>query len=167
MSLSARIMAALEAQGGKGALIGGGALAFHGVARATLDADFLTTDAFVLEPAFAEAVGVAGDERRGDPDDPLVGIVRFTDGDEVVDLIVGDAGWMKAAVERASLHQLSSGSVRVVEAPDLVLLKLYAGGLQDLLDVRLLVAAHPEIAPTVEKRLGGLPSEARQAWSRL
>ena len=166
MSLAARVVTALESHGMKGAVIGGAALAVHGVARATADLDLLTTDEGALDAALWEAAGIAADVRRGDHDDPLAGVVHLRAGGEIVDVVVGRPGWMSGIVERASARELAAGRLPVVEAADLVLLKLYAAGPQDLLDVRLLVAATPEIRPGVESRLGALPPDARTAWER-
>ncbi|HJQ99055.1 MAG TPA: hypothetical protein VJ826_12150 [Candidatus Polarisedimenticolaceae bacterium] len=165
MSLIARVLAALEAHGAKGALIGGSALAVHGVARSTLDMDVLTTDASVLQAPFAASLGLGAKIQRGDVDDPLVGVVRIEEGDEIVDVIVGGLSWMKAIVDRASAHRVPPDDVPTVEAADLILLKLYAGGPQDLLDVRLLVAARPEVAAVVEERIKALPREAQERWT--
>ena len=166
MSLVARVLAALEARGVRGALIGGSALAVHGVARSTHDIDLLTTDRSVLDASFVESLGLHASSQRGDIDDPLVGIVRIEEGDQIVEVIVGGEQWMKAIVDRASAHRIHPDGIPTVEAADLILLKLYAGGPQDLLDVRLLVAAKPDVAAVVESRLPALPREAQDRWTR-
>jgi len=56
----------------------------------------------------------------------------------------------------------------VVDAADLVLLKLFAGGPQDLLDVRLLLAAGaPRLRKAVEDRLDEAPASVRAQWRTL
>ena len=50
-----------------------------------------------------------------------------------------------------------------------VLLKLYAGGSQDLWDIEQLLAAgnNPDLVTEVGARLERLPPHARQAWARF
>jgi hypothetical protein len=57
----------------------------------------------------------------------------------------------------------------VVEAADLVLLKLYAGGLQDRSDIeQLLQSGEPEaLRRDVNDRLSALPPRARELWERI
>jgi hypothetical protein len=53
----------------------------------------------------------------------------------------------------------------IVDRTDLILLKLYAGGPQDLLDVSLLVAIDEQtISSEVETRLAECPPVVRKAW---
>jgi hypothetical protein len=70
-------------------------------------------------------------------------------------------------VERRRWIEFDGNRVPVADAPDLVLLKLAAGGPQDLLDVRMLLASDPAIAPIVEERLGEVPATMRRAWLEL
>ncbi len=59
-------------------LIGGLALAAWGVARYTAGADLITLDSRILDKAFwAGWDGDAPRITRGEPDDPLGGVVRF------------------------------------------------------------------------------------------
>jgi hypothetical protein len=63
--------------------------------------------------------------------------VRLTEGaDRPVDIVVGKHAWQTRAIERA--HRPEAGAP-VVQPRDLILLKLYAGGAQDVWDVRELV----------------------------
>ena len=57
----------------------------------------------------------------------------------------------------------------VVDAPDLILLKLYAGGSQDRADVEQLLAldAGGATARAVDKRISALPLRSREIWSAL
>jgi hypothetical protein len=146
------------------ALIGAAALASYGVARSTFDIDLLTTDQRVLQTEMW--IGLDTDVRRGDLDDPLAGVVRFSDGVErPVDLVVGKHAWQARAVARA---RRPGDGLPVVEARDLVLLKLYAGGTQDLWDVRELLKQSPAtLAHEVEQDLTDLPVEFRQRWRDL
>jgi len=170
MTLDHRVMAVLDEREIAHALIGAAALAAAGVARSTLDLDLLTVDSRVLDPVIwapLRADGVDVEIRRGDVDDPLGGVVRLSlAGERPVDIILGRHAWQDRAVDRA--RRLPSGA-RVVLASDLILLKLYAGGTQDLWDVRQLlgVKGHESLTLDVSADLGDLPAEARAAWATV
>ena len=169
MTLLDRVHARLDHHGVHHALIGAAALAAAGIARSTFDIDLLTTDDRVLSDAFWQVLresGVHVDVRPGDADDPLAGIVRLQDGDDrPVDLIVGRHSWQARAVERAT--PLANGPP-VVLPRDLVLLKLYAGGTQDLWDVHALLAlpGAPALIADVEADLAALPPIMRERWGQ-
>ncbi len=173
LRLLGEVCAELGARGVSCALIGAGAMAAHGVSRSTSDLDLLATDRAVLEPPFwaaLEARGVAVDVRRGDEDDPLAGVVRFAStGERPVDLVVGRPAWLRQALARAVPATLGAASVPVVTLPDLVLLKLYAGGPQDAWDVEQLLDAGERRATeaAVSARIGELPPEASRLWERI
>ncbi len=125
------------------ALIGGLALAAHGVLRATRDADLLGTDPEFLRKEFWGSLagkGIAVTIHRGDPDDPLLGVVRLRREPEPdVDLVVGRERWLDNVLSRRLPLSLGGESIPVVDAADLILLKLDAGGPIDLIDARLLL----------------------------
>ena len=170
MTLAARVIACLNDAHAAHATIGAAALAAAGVVRSSLDLDLLTLDERVLDHRFWTALvdaDVAIDVRRGDVDDPLVGVVRATaEGERPVDVIVGRHEWQRRAIERA--RRLPSGE-RVVLPRDLVLLKLYAGGNQDVWDIRQLLAASDRDAliTEVEEDLAGLPASAATLWDSV
>ena len=149
------------------ALIGAAALAVRGIARSTFDIDLLTTDSRVLADQWWAplAIGdVTVDVRRGDADDPLAGVVRTTAPEErPVDVVVGRHAWQTRAVARA---EPIAGSPPVVTALDLILLKLYAGGAQDIWDVRELLRqpGSENLAAEVEAELTALPGSMRGVW---
>ena len=74
----------------KCALIGGEALAVHGVARATVDADVLVPDADVLRGTFWNGFSsrAAVEIHHGEHDDPLAGVIRIRHRTEQADVIV-------------------------------------------------------------------------------
>lgn len=165
-----RVHAALSAAGIPAALIGAAALAVHGVSRSTLDQDLLVTDVRALEHGlWAILSDVSVDVRRGDADDPLAGVVRIAAQDERdVDVVVGRHSWQRDIVEEAALVALPAGSLPVVAPAGLVLLKLYAGGPQDLWDVvQLRAISGSELDEAVSRRLAALPAAAREAWRRV
>lgn len=160
----------LSARGVGHVLIGAGALAAHGVSRSTHDLDLLATDPRVLQPGFWSALGGAGvavEARLGDHEDPLAGVVRLSRiGDRSVDVVVGRAAWQSEMFGRAAGLALGGIVVPVAAASDLVLLKLFAGGPQDLWDVQQLLAAGDRraLSAAVEQVLPRLPPDARVRW---
>ena len=145
-------------------------MAVHGIARATLDVDVLVVDRAVCDDHFwQDWVGPEKPEiRRGDADDPLAGVVRVTRGDEVVDIIAGKHAWQADMLQRCVQVTLEGRSLPAVDRTDLILLKLFAGGPQDLLDVRLLLAADAgELRREVERRISGLPVSVQSTWWSL
>ena len=170
MTLLARVVAFLEAHDIATALIGGFALAAHGIARATLDADLLVADRSVLDPSFWR--GWSGsdqiDARRGDPEDPLAGVVRWTDVDDAVDIVVAKHRWQADLLQRREHVAIEGRQLPVVDRAGLILLKLYAGGPQDVLDVRLLLAANlAQLGDEVERRLADCSPSLCAAWRKL
>ena len=169
MTLLARVTAELERAGIAAAVCGAGALAVHGVARSTYDIDLLTTDPRTLHDAIWQ--GLAGTQvdveiRRGDDDDPLLGVVRVTqDKERPVDVIVGRHAWQRAVVDAASPARVLGATVGVVDVPSLILLKLYAGGPQDLWDIeQLLAVAGDDVVRAVDAVIGQLPAPSRALW---
>ena len=169
MKLLRRLVAYLDERSIASALIGGAALAAHGIARATLDFDLLVIDHGVLASPFWKAFPDATVEvRPGDPDDPLAGVARVTDGSDAVDIVVGKHTWETQVLARRVYVTVQQQSLPTVDRADLVLLKLFAGGPQDLLDVRLLLAADTgNLRAEVENRLVDLPMEVRRTWEQV
>ena len=165
-----RVVALLDERHVPHALVGAAALAAAGIARSTYDVDLLTGDATVLQHEFWSALrddGIAVDLRRGDADDPLAGVVRFDQaGERPVDLIVGKHEWQQRVVARAVRP---AKGAPIVTAADLVLLKLYAGGAQDLWDIRALLATPggPDIARQVDREIGSLPAAMSGIWKSI
>ena len=170
MSLLERVTDLLDAHRVPHALIGAAALAAAGVARSTFDIDLLTTDPAVLDGAFWSSLDdsdISVDVRRGDHEDPLAGVVRIeAASDRPVDVVVGKHEWQTQVIARADRP---AGGPPVVTPADLILLKLYAGGSQDLWDVRELLAtvSGQAIANQVERSLSGLPPELRTRWASV
>ncbi|HEV8319147.1 MAG TPA: nucleotidyltransferase [Vicinamibacterales bacterium] len=172
MTLIGEVAGHLHAGGVSFALVGAAALAAHGVARASLDIDLLVTDLRVLDPEFWRSVSArtAVEVRRGDADDPLAGVVRCGVGSlRPVDVVVGRHRWQREAIERAEPVTVEEVTLPVVTAVDLVLLKLFAGGIQDELDIRLLLATSggEVIARKVDTAAAVLPESAQALWNRL
>jgi len=170
MSLLNDVIDYLEHRGVRSALIGGLALAAHGIARATLDSDLLVVNRAVLDATFWSdwTDPLPPEVRVGDADDPLAGVVRLRRAQDSVDVVVGKHRWEARIVERRTQLTVEGRALYVVDAPDLILLKLSAGGPQDLIDVRLLlVAAGEELRRAVEERLVELSVSVQKTWKHV
>ena len=173
MSLFRLVAELLTERGIPFAAIGAAALARHGVSRSTFDVDLLATDPRTLDASLWDAPSLSGtvvEVRRGDLLDPLAGVVRVRNGGErPVDLVVGRSRWQDEAIGRGKPARILDAEVLVVTAPDLVLLKLYAGGPQDAWDIRQLLEgdADGSIARAVDSTLGALSADAAALWRRI
>jgi hypothetical protein len=129
------------------ALIGGFAIAAWGLPRATQDIDFALDLGGADPSVLADALG--GRYRPGAPDDPLAGVITLSvqvSGQAIpIELVLLPARWTRVLFKQVQpLHTLDC-SVPVVSWQPLILLKLYAGGPQDLIDAeRLLVVQRPD-----------------------
>lgn len=154
-------------------MIGAAAMAVHGVSRSTRDLDLFTTAQECLVDSFWDALGAAGIEarvRRGDADDPLAGVVRFTrDREHPIDLVVGKSAWQAGVAANAREAQIEGVSVPVVSRLELILLKLYAGGPQDAWDIEQLLESpdRARLTARVEASLGALPARCHEQWTRI
>jgi len=169
VSLLARVVAILEEHGVEFALIGGIALAQRGHPRFTLDTDLFTTESRVLRPELWRTLSDAIiDIRRGDFDDPLRGVVRVGDGEQV-DIVVGKWNWEHRVIRRSERMNVEGVSLPVPTRADLILLKLAAGGPKDLIDAAELLRLGPrdEIVANVNGNIASLPEDARRAWQKL
>jgi len=173
VSLLARVSEVLKAQGIPHVLVGASALSIHGVIRSSLDVDLFTVDRACLDPRIwdglaAEGVGV--EVRKGDPDDPLAGVVRFEVAMELpLDVVVGKHLWQRKAIERAANATFMGVDVPVLSGVDLILLKLFAGGPQDAWDIQQLLDG-PEresLVQGVEQELPTLPRACSTLWRRI
>jgi len=123
-------------------LIGGLAVAAHGHVRATRDVDFITR--LPLEEARRRLSkhGYQPETRRGDPHDGLPTFLRVTVADTPVDILP-----QLVAIDWDHLPQVrleAATVVSVVDVDSLILLKLRAGGVRDVMDVAHLVWRHPD-----------------------
>ncbi len=170
MTLLTEVVQVLRRESIPHAVIGASALAAYGVSRATADVDLLTNDTRCLTPApWVTLTGRCDvDIRRGDADDPLAGVVRFSrPGDMDIDLVVGRRAWQHECVLRADATTIDG--IPIVSLPDLVLLKLYAGGPQDAWDIHqvLDLDADRQVRSTVDARVVVLPKPAIELWHTI
>jgi len=139
----AEILSRLETAQSRGllsgyALIGGFAVSAWGVPRATQDFDFAIAIGHADPQSLATFIG--GRYQTGEPDDPLRGVVTvFIEvGHEPVSLqlVCFESPLTELAFRHIETLSVLECSVPVVSWQVLILLKLYAGGPQDLLDAR-------------------------------
>ncbi len=138
------------------ALIGGLSVAAWGVVRATQDIDFLANS----EPSpirdfnlrnrlknYLEKQRCRVEWRVGDYDDPVPLLLRLelprSHGGLGADILWAHKHWHSEALARSITVNLSRRRVQVLHPEDLILLKLDAGGPQDLADVEGLLANPP------------------------
>jgi hypothetical protein len=173
MSLARAVHEALTAAGILHAVGGAVALAVHGAPRSTQDLDFLTVDPTALRPEtwLRMPAETAVDIRRGDPDDPLRGVVRFQAvGEMQVDVVVSRTEWLGPLLGRATPQDVGGVRLPVVGPAELVLVKLDAGGPKDLWDVNQLLDArgdHLELSEEVESLARKLPVAIRVSWANV
>lgn len=172
MTLVGQVIALFHRENIPYALIGASALAVHGIPRSTYDIDLLTTSARVLEPSLWEQLSahdVSVDVRAGDAADPLRGVIRLQRAsDRDVDVIVGRHQWQSDLLGRAVPSRVLDEDVAVVLKGDLILLKLYAGGHQDVWDIEQLLAdADHGVLAHVASRISLLPMDCQSRWAEL
>ncbi len=173
MSAIESISRILESIAAPYALIGGRAVGLRGHPRMTLDYDFLTTDPRVLEIEIWGTLAGSGaivESRKGDADDPLAGVVRITfAGGVEADVFLAKWKWQKGVIDRAEPLDVGGVTVPVPRTSDLILLKLAAGGYVDLQDVHVLlhIGHREQLVREVEKTVGDLSPDAREAWQRI
>lgn len=161
LELAERIARAAQELGIETALIGAIALAAHNYVRGTMDVDFATTvdpgvDLRRLQ-AKLDSMGLQTKLNMPDADDALGGLLRVwhaedEEGDPVdpVDVVnffnpYRPGGRNPGADAVRNAHRLEKGSsLRYVRLPELIALKLYAGGRRDLADVVELLVRNPE-----------------------
>jgi hypothetical protein len=154
------------------ALIGAVAMAAHGVSRSTADLDLLALSPALLSDAFWHPLAASGavvEVRKGDQDDPLLGVVRIERDSESVDVVVGRHSWQVGVLARATEGLVFGGALPVVRASDLILLKLFAGGYQDRWDIQQLLsgADSDAIQTEVREQLAALPEECGELFCKL
>ena len=123
------------------ALIGGMAFAARAVVRGTKDVDFLIDwplhEGANLARSLSEN-GLPSTFHKGLADDPVAGVIRTVvpthSSTGNCDILFPTKKWQLEALPRATRVDMGGFMLPVVQADDLFLLKLYAGGPQDLMD---------------------------------
>jgi hypothetical protein len=165
------------------ALIGGLAVSAWGVIRATEDIDLLADSepSPLRSPDLRRPIATCvethegkAEWRVGDPEDPVPLLLRVTlprpAQDVGADILWAHKAWQREALIRRVPLSVSRMKVFVLHAQDLVLMKLEAGGPQDLLDVEELLSKRlPELNIRRLQRKAaqlGLGTELRRCLQR-
>lgn len=146
-----RIAALLLTEGVPVVVIGAVALAAHHYVRFTQDVD-LGVDADGKQMIrLVEVLGAAGyDTQFHEPDgeDPLGGVIDVS-GDFGLVQIVNFGGRFPAVIRDAlageDIRIRPDGALRIIPIPQLVAMKLYAGGWKSLADIVELLRRNPEL----------------------
>jgi hypothetical protein len=124
------------------AVVGGFAVSFHGVVRGTDDADAAvwlkgtSLDRADLVRELKNA-GFQAELKAGESDDPIAAVIVLHDkyGNRA-DLLLGVRGMDSAAPSRVVPSMLLGSPISIIGAEDLIAMKIFAGGAQDLDDVK-------------------------------
>jgi len=142
------------------AVVGGFAVSFYGVVRGTDDADAavwlkgtsLDRGDLVRELKNAD---FQAELKSGEPDDPISAVIVVHDkyGNRT-DLLLGVRGMDSAAPSRAVPSMLLGSPINIIGAEDLIARKIFAGGAQDLDDVKnVLQVSGPRLDLDLLRRL--------------
>ncbi len=136
--------------------------------RATKDIDFLIDadkDFFKsILPKLVSTKGYKFKIFKGDLLDPINGLMRVydEDGNEFIDFIPVFWNWQRESIANAEEIEIFGGvKIPIARIEDLVVLKLKAGGPQDMLDVEELFKAVKQGESLDKERLINLAKRAR------
>lgn len=138
----------LDAVEAKWTTIGALAVAYHGLVRASLDADALVSfkTAKVSADAFAALLGqqeLQVEYREGEAGDPIGFVIRICDSrGNRVDLLGGMRKSDPEIFARSILDEPDGLPLRFTSVEDLIALKLFAGGPKDLEDAAGVLASN-------------------------
>ena len=128
------------------AVVGALAVAYYGIVRASLDADAVIFVADINDTVEKIKTGLTGAGlnvvfKRGTTGDPLKGVVLIEDSHaNQVDLILGVKGLGPDALERTREGVLNDEPMAMIGPEDLIAMKIFAGGMKDLEDVRGIIS---------------------------
>jgi len=144
-----RIAAILEEEGVPVVVIGAVALAAHQYVRSTMDVDFGVDADLKRMRGLVETLRARGYDaelREPDADDPLGGVIDVSGEFGLVQIV--NFGERFPAAIRDALNgeeiRIRPGGLRVMPIPQLVALKLYAGGWKSLADIVELLRRNPQ-----------------------
>jgi hypothetical protein len=154
-AVAATLASWIAADGARSAVIGAVALAAHGYSRSTGDLDLATEiDPSMQLRDLAKKAGEQGwtvELTMPDREDSLGGLLTVK-GEGFYPVQVVNFHNPFSSIPNPAREALigavelrAAPGLKVVRVEDLVLLKLYAGGLKGLVDVHELLAAHPEV----------------------
>ena len=122
------------------AVIGAFALSVHGAVRGSTDVDallFTTPEHLTNLRTLFDRAGFQTQFRRGDAEDPILSMLILSDGfNNRVDLLAGLRGMDPGIFDRTVEVPFIGVNLRFVGREDLIAMKCFAGGPQDILDAR-------------------------------
>jgi hypothetical protein len=133
------------------AVVGALAVSYHGIPRSTTDADatiWLSGTGKSAQDVCDKLVntGYQAKLSRGDVDDPISGVIAVHDvHDNRADLLIGVRGMDPDVRSRCASTALLDSPVSIIGAEDLIAMKVFAGGPQDLEDVRGILQVSGEL----------------------
>lgn len=135
------------------ALIGGFAVSAWGIPRATQDVDFALALGSTNPSALADHLNA--EFASGDIHDPLQGVFRLqlsVQGQNIpVQLIILPPRWTAIVMDSVVTLSVLGCRIPVISWEGLILLKLYAGGPQDLLDAQRIISVRQPTGDEIEK----------------
>jgi hypothetical protein len=140
--LTLDIVGLLQSLGIPYAVVGAIGVSFYGIPRATTDGDaavWLNGTGMSPQDVCVKlaAAGYRTKLSIGDIEDPIQAVIVIHDAHEnKADLLIGVRGMDSDAAARTVPASLLDSSLRIMGAEDLVAMKVFAGGPQDLIDVR-------------------------------
>jgi hypothetical protein len=122
------------------AVIGAFALSVHGTVRASTDVDallFTTPEHLATLRVQFDRAGFRTELRRGDWEDPILSMLTLSDGyNNQVELLGGLRGMDPGIFDRTIEVPFIGVNLRFVGREDLIAMKCFAGGPQDILDAQ-------------------------------
>ena len=122
------------------AVIGAFALSAHGVVRASTDVDvllFTTPKHLTKVRTRFQRAGFGAELRHGEAEDPIPAMLILSDNhNNRVNLLGGLRGMDPAILSRSVEVPFMGVSLRIVGREDLIAMKCFAGGPQDLVDAQ-------------------------------
>lgn len=154
LALAECVMEVLRDHGLDALVIGGYALAAHNYKRATDDLDLGVSTRVAKLRTLRDALeqqGYTATLRAPDGNDPLGGVIDIEDGSgalvQVVNFDNSPARGFPCAIEdalRDATPYSDTTKLRAIPLPQLIALKLYAGGPQSRADILALLRANPD-----------------------
>lgn len=121
-------------------IVGAIAAAYHGVVRASRDADAVISLPSAGVPPLADNIRRLGLQVRvskGHGDDPIRQVLSLEDAHaNRVDLLWGVRGMEKGAIDRGRTTSFLGSTVKIIGPEDFIAMKIFAGGSKDLGDVQ-------------------------------
>jgi hypothetical protein len=157
------------------AIVGALAASYYGVPRFTDDADVTvwlggTGKSPGDLKALLDSAGYAVKLSAGELDDPISCVLIVSDqhGNQV-DILIGVRGMDPLAMERCESSILLGETVRLMGLEDLIAMKVFSGGPQDILDVRgILEVSHERLNRELANRLADrYGKDVRRTWDQL